>query len=84
MVSELRPLAASATPFGGPAAGLKNPRGPVTMRAAAGGYLLLFYNNNGKTFFGRNPYWLSAGVEVAGDPPTVRANRQHNERCAID
>jgi hypothetical protein len=48
--------------------GLKNPRGPVTMKRFAGGLLLLFYNNYKKTFsdYSRNPYWLAAGEERNG------------------
>eukprot|EP00038_Savillea_parva_P004161 m.134704 g.134704 ORF g.134704 m.134704 type:complete len:790 (-) comp11396_c1_seq4:1552-3921(-) len=66
------PLSASSSPFGGAAAGLKNPRGPTTMKrfdAAGGGrYLLLFYNTHAQSYESRNPYWLSAGVEVASKP----------------
>lgn len=43
-------------------------------RPGAGAYLLLFYNNNAKDYLQRDPYWLSAGWEVAGDagaPPSV-------------
>jgi hypothetical protein len=76
-------LGASGAPFGGPLAGLKNPRGAVTMKrfdgpsGAAhghGAYLLLFYNNHVKTYLSRDPYWLAAGWEVAshdGRPASV-------------
>lgn len=80
---QLLPLSASSTPFGGRLAGLKNPRGPITMKrfdgpsgaaAGRGAYLLLYYNNHNTGFTARDPYWLSAGWEVAGvgsAPPTV-------------
>ena len=51
-------------------AGLKSPRGPFTPKAiehvegGEGRYLLIYYNNHGAA---RNPYWLSAGLEVAGE-----------------
>jgi len=78
------PLGDSDGPFGGALSGLKNPRGPITMKhfehlssttPGVGCYLLLFYNNNVRTYTARNPYWLSVGWEVAGvplkSPPTV-------------
>eukprot|EP00966_Prymnesium_polylepis_P329449 7385143-Prymnesium_polylepis.4 len=76
-------LGASTSPFGGKLAGLKNPRGPITVKrfdrvtseaAGHGAYLLLFYNNNGKNYLHRKTYWLAAGWEVAGKhgaAPTV-------------
>lgn len=75
----LRPLGG----FGGAASGVKNPRGPITIkrldrasgaRPGQGDYLMLFYNNGAKSYLSRNPYWLAAGVEVAataGAPPTI-------------
>ena len=46
----------------------------VRLPAGHGAYLLLYFNNNGKSFVSRDPYWLAAGHEVpgvAGGPPTV-------------
>ena len=80
---DLAPLRTSTTAFGGARAGVKNPRGPVTLKRfdgpsgaapGRGAYLLLFFNNNAKSYLSRNPYWLAAGHEVpgtAGAPPTV-------------
>ena len=77
------PLAASSTPFGGKLAGLKNPRGPITCKrfdgasgapAGHGSYLLLFYNNNCKSYLDRKTYWLAAAWEAparADEPPTL-------------
>ena len=71
----LLPLSASDGPFGGARAGVKNPRGPITMKRfdgasgkqeGKGGYLLLYYNNNMKTYLNRDPYWLAAGWETNG------------------
>jgi hypothetical protein len=46
---------------------IKNPRGPAFVRKfGSGKYLLLFYNHGGRDFAGRNPYWLSGGVEREG------------------
>ena len=56
---------------------VKNPRGPITPRAVdvLGGttaYVLLYYNNGGKDFNGRNPYWLAPGWQSNGtDGATV-------------
>ena len=77
-----RPLSQSNTSFGGLAAGLKNPRGPITAKnfGSADRWLLIYYNNNGKSYdvdgaavaapycpgCNRNPYFLSAGWEVNG------------------
>lgn len=72
------PLSNASTPFGGSDAGLKNPRGPTTLKrfdvAGRGRYLLLFYNNHAQSYLSRDPYWLACGVEVpshAGRPPTI-------------
>ena len=44
--------------------GLKSPRGPLQPKRFTNGmYLLLYYNNMGRSGEGRNPYWLSAGLE---------------------
>jgi len=73
--ASLLPLSASDGPFGGARAGVKNPRGPITMKRfdgasgkqeGKGGYLLLYYNNNMKTYLNRDPYWLAAGWETNG------------------
>jgi hypothetical protein len=74
----LVPLGQSKSAFGGVNAGLKNPRGPITMKRIEGlcttsgvntvgpePYLLLYFNNNYKTYLNRDPYWLSIGWEVA-------------------
>ncbi|MGQ9731219.1 MAG: exo-alpha-sialidase [Candidatus Zipacnadales bacterium] len=46
---------------------IKNPRGPAFIRKFSNGkYLLLYYNHGGRDFSGRNPYWLSGGVERNG------------------
>ncbi len=46
---------------------IKNPRGPSFIRKFSNGkYLLLYYNHSGRDFNGRNPYWLSGGVERDG------------------
>ena len=46
---------------------IKNPRGPSFIRKFSNGkYLLLFYNHGGRDFNGRNPYWLSGGIEKDG------------------
>ncbi|KAH8097827.1 hypothetical protein JL720_742 [Aureococcus anophagefferens] len=56
---------------------VKNPRGPITPRAVdvLGGttaYVLLYYNNGGRDFNGRNPYWLAPGWQANGtDGATV-------------
>ena len=79
----LAPLNASGLPFGGPHAGVKNPRGPITLKRfdgpsgashGHGAYLMLYYNNHVKSYLSRDPYWLCAGWEVgasSGMPPTV-------------
>jgi len=53
---------------------LRNPQGPTTLKrvprpGGAVGYLLLFYNRGcaASCYAGRNPYWLAAGVEEAGE-----------------
>jgi hypothetical protein len=55
---------------------LRNPEGPITLKRVpradgSVGYLLLFYNRGcaagGVCYAGRNPYWLAAGVEEAGE-----------------
>lgn len=73
---QLLPLSADLnSAFGDPSAGLKNPRGPITLKRfdkasgrseGQGGYLLLFFNNNMKSYLNRDPYWLAAGWEVNG------------------
>ncbi|MBM3499823.1 MAG: hypothetical protein FJX74_14275, partial [Armatimonadetes bacterium] len=46
---------------------IKNPRGPAFIRKFSNGkYLLIYYNHGGRDFTGRNPYWLSGGVERDG------------------
>jgi len=46
---------------------IKNPRGPAVMRKFSNGkFLLLFYLNGRTDHGGRNPYWLSGGLEAAG------------------
>lgn len=51
------------------AGGLKNPTGPITVRRMANGqHLLLYYNNFARgSGYNRNPYWLAAGIETAGE-----------------
>ena len=47
--------------------GVKHPRGPFTPKEIAGMpgiYLLLFYNNAGGGWYGRDPYFLSCGRET--------------------
>lgn len=39
---------------------------PRIWRASNGKYLFWFHNHNGKDFDGRNPAWLSGGVEIDG------------------
>ncbi|MBN2296037.1 MAG: exo-alpha-sialidase, partial [Pirellulales bacterium] len=46
---------------------VKNPRAcPKLWRTANGRYIFWFHNHNGKTFSGRNPVWVSGGVERGG------------------
>ena len=68
----LVPQQGAATPIrakGSPGRGLKNPRGPITPKRMANAmYLMLFYNDAGAGYSSgtRNPYWMTAGIEVAG------------------
>ena len=46
---------------------MKNPRAcPRIWRAANGHYLFWFHNHSGKDFLGRNPAWITGGIEVDG------------------
>lgn len=47
--------------------GVKHPRGPFTPKQLAPGvWLMLYYNNGGGGWYGRDPYFLSCGREVNG------------------
>ena len=44
--------------------GIKHPRGPFTpKRVSKKHFLMLYYNNKNGGSFGRDPYWLSCGIE---------------------
>ena len=46
---------------------VKNPRAcPKLWRCENGKYLFWFHNNSGPSFHGRNPAWVSGGVQKAG------------------
>jgi len=45
--------------------GMKHPRGPFSpKRVSKKHFLMLYYNNKNGGSFGRDPYWLSCGIEV--------------------
>ncbi len=47
---------------------IKTPRAcPKLWRCANGKYLFWFHNHSGKTFYGRNPVWISGGVVRDGN-----------------
>ena len=59
-----KPVAATYTPGG---RRFKHPRAcPRIWRTNNGHFLFWFHNNGGKSFQGRNPAWLSGGVEIDG------------------
>lgn len=71
--ASLVPLSSSTTAFGANTSGLKNSRGPTTIKRmdvasgakeGQGQYLILFYNTGDKSYLARNPYWIAAGIEV--------------------
>ena len=63
-VTWTHPLVASYTPKGQP---FKNPRAcPRLFKCKNGKYLFWFHNHSGKDFKGRNPVWLSGGIEKNG------------------
>ncbi|HEO71084.1 MAG TPA: hypothetical protein ENN80_07460 [Candidatus Hydrogenedentes bacterium] len=46
---------------------MKNPRAcPRIWKTKNGKYLFWFHNHSGKDFLGRNPAWISGGIEVDG------------------
>ena len=46
---------------------MKNPRAcPRIWRTENGNYLFWFHNHSGKDFIGRNPAWISGGIEMDG------------------
>lgn len=63
-ISWAMPKIATYTPDGQP---FKNPRAcPRLFKCKNGKYLFWFHNHSGKDFKGRNPVWLSGGVEKNG------------------
>jgi len=59
------PIAATYTPGGEEI--LKNPRAcPMLFKCSNGKYLFWFHNYSGKSFQGRNPVWISGGIEKDG------------------
>ncbi|HUT23587.1 MAG TPA: exo-alpha-sialidase [Sumerlaeia bacterium] len=59
-----RPEAATYTPGGRP---FKHPRAcPRIWRTRNGNFLFWFHNHGGKDYSGRNPVWISGGVEKDG------------------
>jgi hypothetical protein len=58
------PQIAAYTPQGQP---FKNPRAcPRLFKCKNGKYLFWYHNHSGKDFKGRNPVWLSGGIEKGG------------------
>jgi hypothetical protein len=48
--------------------GMKNPRGPITLKRFSNGkYLMLFYFNSVLSYDPRDPYWLVSGIEQDGE-----------------
>ena len=46
---------------------MKNPRAcPRIWKTKKGKYLFWFHNHSGKDFIGRNPAWISGGIEIDG------------------
>jgi hypothetical protein len=53
--------------------GIKHPRGPFTaksMTGMPGVWIMLYYNNKGGGWYGRDPYFLTIGREVVGSATT--------------